>query len=474
MERRDTEEKFVLSEVGELDNYQRRERVYTRKVDGFFQRIRLFTGWPLLLAYFLLPWFEYQGRQSVLFDLPARKFHIFSVTFWPQDFILLSWLLIIAAFSLFSITVLVGRVWCGYTCPQTIWTCIYMWIEQVTEGDRNQRIKLDRSPWSFDKVSKKFLKHSMWLGFAFITAVTFVGYFTPIRELVPVMAQASFGFWPAVWVLFFTVATYVNAGWMREQLCIFICPYARFQSVMLDTDTLMVVYDAKRGEPRGSRKHGIDPKQQGLGDCIDCRMCVQVCPVGLDVRSQLMHECINCALCVDACNLVMDKMNYSRGLISYTTTARMEGEKKRLLRPKVVGYMGALLVIVTIFVYSLASRVPLGLDVIRERSQLYQTNLQGVVENVYTLKIRNMDQHPHTYKIGVSGIKDVQFAGAREVAIGAGEILSLPLRLLADSGQLDSPNIPIIFSVVATDSEEYLEATAESRFISSSLADSNG
>ena len=266
---------YAPAEVGDLDLYQKRERIYTRKVEGFFQKLRLYTGWPLLILYFAAPWLNWDGRQAIWFDLPERKFHIFAITFWPQDFPLLAWLLVIAAFALFTVTVFAGRVWCGYTCPQTVWTSIFMWAEQISEGTRNQRIKLDKAPWNASKLARKLLKHTLWLGFAALTGISFVAYFTPVRQLVLDLPTGRSGFWEYAWVIFFTLATYINAGWLREQVCMFMCPYARFQSVMFDHETLIVSYDGKRGEPRGSRKRGQD-RPGGLGDCIDCELCVQV------------------------------------------------------------------------------------------------------------------------------------------------------------------------------------------------------
>ena len=332
-------QEIAPSEVAELDLYQKREKVYTRKIEGFYQRLRLYTGWPLLIAYFLLPWISINGRQAVWFDLPERKFHIFTMTFWPQDFPLLAFLLIIAAFGLFAVTVVAGRVWCGYTCPQTVWTSIFMWIEQKAEGSRNQRIRLDKGPWTLSKVMRKIGKHGGWLLVAFATGMTFVGYFYPMRELVVELATLSTGKWQALWTLFFTLATYINAGWMREQVCIYMCPYARFQSVMFDRDTLIVSYDPARGEPRGSRKRSADPAELGLGDCIDCDLCVQVCPTGIDIREGLQYECIGCALCIDACDSVMHKMGYEPGLIRYTSENALEGKKTHWARPRVIGYL---------------------------------------------------------------------------------------------------------------------------------------
>ena len=461
-------QQLAPAEVAELDLYQKREKIYTRAIEGFYQRIRLYTGWPLLLGYFLLPWLSWEGRPAVLFDLPARKFHIVGLTFWPQDFPLLAWLLIIAAFALFAVTVWVGRVWCGYTCPQTVWTAIFMWAEQVAEGSRNQRIKLDKAPWSLEKLWRKTLKHGMWITVAFWTGLTFIGYFTPIRALIVDLFTGSASIHAYAWTLFFTCATYINAGWLREQVCIYMCPYARFQSVMFDRDTLIVSYDPARGEPRGARKPNADPKQLGLGDCIDCSICVQVCPTGIDIRDGLQYQCINCALCIDGCDSVMDKMGYARGLIRYTTENALAGKPSPAVRPRLIGYAAVLLAMVALFVYVLLSRVPVGLDVIRERAQLYRTTSDGMVENTYTLNLLNMDEQAHTFAISVSGLDGSTIVGAvdgsRQVEVDAGEALELPLRLSVDPAQLHATNVEIEFTMIANDNPQ-LRASAESRFL---------
>ncbi len=455
---------FAPAEVSELDLYQRREKIYTRKIEGFFQRIRLYTGWPLLIGYFLLPWLSWDGRQAVWFDLPERKFHILGLVFWPQDFPLLAFLLIISAFALFAVTVFAGRVWCGYTCPQTVWTSIFMWIEQKFEGSRNQRVRLDQGPWTAEKVVRKGLKHSGWLFVSFLTGMTFVGYFYPVRDLLPDLLTLSAGQWGVLWTLFFTCATYINAGWMREQVCTYMCPYARFQSVMFDQDTLIVSYDPARGEPRGSRKRDADYKAQGLGDCIDCELCVQVCPTGIDIRDGLQYECIGCALCIDACNSVMDKMSYPRGLISYTSEHQLQGGTTRWLRPRIVGYMLVLCVMVGLFSYRVATRVPLELTVIRDRNELYITTMDGKIENIYTLSLVNMEQSMHEFEILVSGIDGAEIVGDTLHTLDGGEVRSISLRVRADPEQLSRPSTEILFTVRATD-QDTLEIGSESRFM---------
>ena len=452
------------AEVAELDLYQKREKIYTRKIEGFFQRLRLYTGWPLLIGYFGLPWLEWGGRQAILFDLPARKFHILGMTFWPQDFSMLAFLLIIAAYSLFAVTVVAGRVWCGYTCPQTVWTSIFMYLEQRFEGSRNQRMKLDKAPMSLEKFARKGMKHSSWLFVAFMTGMTFVGYFYPIRQLVPELATFSTGFWQAAWTVFFTLATYINAGWMREQVCKYMCPYARFQSVMFDKDTLIVSYDAKRGDPRGSRKHNADYKELGLGECIDCQLCVQVCPTGIDIRDGLQYECIGCALCIDACNSVMDKMNYPRNLISYTSEHELEGGTFHWLRPRIIGYAFMLSIMTGVFAYNIINRVPLEMTVMRDRGELYVETADGRIENVYTIHIVNMTDDQRRYTLNISGLEGAKIIGNSEPIVAAGGDLTVALRVNAAPEAIDVPSKTIHFSLTAEDNPD-LTVTIESRFM---------
>ena len=452
------------AEVGEIDLYQRREKIYTRKIEGFYQRIRLFSGWPLLLGYLLLPWINWGDRQAVLFDLPARQFHIFGLTFWPQDFPMLAFMLIIAAYGLFAITTFAGRIWCGYTCPQTVWTSIFMWLEQKTEGSRNQRMKLDKAPWSAEKIARKAAKHGSWLFVGFLTGMTFVGYFYPVKELVYDFASLSAGKWQLLWTIFFTLATYINAGWMREQVCKYMCPYARFQSVMFDQDTLIVSYDKSRGEPRGPRKRNLDHKELTVGDCVACELCVQVCPTGIDIRDGLQYECIGCALCVDACNSVMDKMSYPRGLIRYTSEHELEGGTTHWLRPRIIGYMIVLSIMVGVFSYNVFNRIPVELTAIRDRNQLYLTTDTGAIENIYTLHLVNMDTAAHDFDISISGIEGATIIGETRHRLEGSEQRTITLRISMAPEDLSKPSTELDFKAEATDMPS-LQATAESRFM---------
>ena len=423
----------------------------------------------LLGLYYGVAWLSWDGRQAVLLDLPARKFYIFGLTFWPQDFFYFAWLLIIAALALFYVTSLAGRLWCGYACPQTVWTEIFLWFERKIEGSRNQQIKRDKQDMSLAKFRVKATKHFVWIVFSLYTGFTFVGYFTPIRELTTAMLTFNLGPWETFWVFFYGFATYGNAGWMREQVCIYMCPYARFQSAMFDRDTLVIAYDEQRGEPRGSRKKNVDPRQAGLGDCVDCTLCVQVCPTGIDIRDGLQYQCIGCAACVDVCDEVMDKMGYSKGLVRYTTEHAMAGQPTRILRARTIIYALLLLALSVGLVYAISQRTPLQLDVIRDRNSLYRETPQGLVENVYILKIINMDKHTHHYRVEVSGaesgLHDLQLVMPEPlVEVPAGEILSLPVSVQIDPVHLKRAANHIEFSLTAED-ESGLTGSRSARFL---------
>ncbi|MCU9946551.1 cytochrome c oxidase accessory protein CcoG [Pseudomonas sp. PDM13] len=438
--------------------------IHTRSFTGRFRNFRLLGAGLLCLLFFGTLWFDWDGRQAVLWSLEDSKFYIFGATFWPQDFILLSGLLIICAFGLFFITVFAGRVWCGYSCPQSVWTWMFMWVEQRTQGDRNQRIKLAAAPWGVEKVLRNLAKHGLWLAISLATAVTFVGYFTPVRELATEILTLQAGGISLFWVLFFTAATYVNAGWMREQVCIHMCPYARFQSVMFDKDTLIVSYDAARGESRGARKKGVDPKAQGLGDCIDCTVCVQVCPTGIDIRDGLQIACIGCAACVDACDSVMDKMGYARGLVGYSSERALEGGHTHLLRPRLIGYATALVLMIGAFGWLLAARSEISMDVIKDRG-MFRENAAGEIENIYNLKLINKTQLAHRYRLELAEGEGLRLQAPAEVKIEAGEILELPVSVAQEDDALGGGSRELVFRLTSLDGDA-ASASADSTFVS--------
>lgn len=454
---------------GQPELYVSEEKIYAREVDGRFERLRRVSTTFLLGLYYVLPWFTWDDRQAVLFDLPARRFYIFGLTFWPQDFIYMAWLLIIAGVGLFFVTALAGRLWCGYACPQTVWTNAFVWMERLTEGNRSRRIKLDKAPWTAEKIVRKSAKQLLWITFSLWTGFIFVGYFTPVRELAPSIVSFSMGGWEVFWILFYGFATYGNAGYMREQVCKYMCPYARFQSAMFDNNSLIVSYDARRGEPRGSRSRNSGKDRttsrnkagQQLGDCIDCTLCVQVCPTGIDIREGLQYECIACAACIDACDGVMDKMGYPRGLIRYTTENALTGKTSRILRPRIAIYGTLLLILVVGLAGALSNRHELRLDVMRDRNALYRELAEGDIENVYTLRVTNKSDRDHQLRLQVDGLPGLIVDEATQrFTAKAGELTTVAARVHANLDEAPGGGHPISFTI---ESETAPEITAQSK-----------
>ena len=442
--------------------YAQEARVYPRSVRGWFTSWRWLMVWITQLVFYGLPWLQWNGRQAVLFDLSERRFYVFNLLLHPQDFIYLAALLIISALALFFVTALAGRLWCGYACPQTVYTEIFLWVERHTEGDRSARMRLDAAPWSTQKIARKSAKQILWIGIALVTGFTFVGYFTPIHTLAAEAMHLSFSPWELCWVLFYGFATYGNAGYLREQMCKHICPYARFQSALIDTDSMVIAYDTSRGEARGSRARSADPKSLGLGDCIDCTLCVQVCPTGIDIRDGLQNECIACAACIDVCDTVMDKMGYPTGLIRYSsgrgiaeglTPAQM---LKRVWRPRVLIYGALLLGASAALVWSMSTRTGFAVDVMKDRASLGRVVAKGYVENVYRLQIMNGTEQTQQYRIAVSGLPGLRMETGTELTVPAAGIGSLPVRLTLPPDVADASRgraSPITFEIQALDGD---------------------
>ncbi len=409
--------------------YIKHPKVYPREIKGRFARWRVIAAWVLLGLYYVLPWINLDGQQIVLFDLVNRQFHIFGLTLWPQDLIILALLLAMAALALFFFTALAGRLWCGYACPQTVWTEVFLWLERITEGRRNQRIKLDQGPWTKEKLARKSTKQFLWITFALWTGFTFVGFFVPIRELGVRTLDFNLGGWETFWLFFYAFATYGNAGYLREQVCKYMCPYARFQAAMFDDNSLIISYDEKRGEPRGPRKKGADAAELGLGDCIDCMGCVQVCPTGIDIRDGLQIECIACAACIDICDEVMDKMGYPRGLIRYSTENAMAGRETRIFRPRIFIYIAALLALSAVVGLIIVGREPLLVDVLRDRTALHRVSAQ-VLENPYTLKLTNRTEGDLIVTVSAEGLAGLHvIEPLAPIVIAPAQVANQPLTL---------------------------------------------
>jgi cytochrome c oxidase accessory protein FixG len=444
-------------DAGLFSIYQAHQKIYPRAVTGLFAQLRWAAVLFTQLIFYGLPWLTWNDRQAVLFDLQARKFYLFGVVLWPQDFIYLAGLLVIAALSLFFFTAVAGRLWCGYACPQTVYTELFMWVERRVEGDRAARMKLDGSPMSGRKLRIKATKHALWAMLALLTGFTFIGYFAPIRELGAQVLSFSLGPWQWFWMLFYSFATWGNAGFMREQVCKYMCPYARFQSAMFDKDTMIVTYDAERGEPRGSRSKKADPKSLGLGSCIDCNLCVQVCPTGIDIRNGLQYECIGCAACVDVCDEVMDKMGYAKGLVRYATSHGIRDHLSRsqmlrhALRPRTIVYGTLLGLLIVALFGSLAWRNPLKVDVIRDRNALARIVDDGNVENTYRIHFMNASETPRRLKLSVEGLDGIRISGPVEFDVAAASNRAVPVSVQVPPGVGQAGSNPIRFVIEASD-----------------------
>ena len=433
--------------------YEATKKIYPRTVHGIFAKWRWIMVVLTQLVFYALPWLEWGQRQAVLFDLGARRFYIFGLVLYPQDFIYLTAILVISAFSLFLFTAIAGRLWCGYACPQTVYSEIFMWVERKVEGDRSARIRLDGESMSLEKLFKKVYKHIVWLAIAMWTGFTFVGYFTPIQSLGMAFFLGNMGSWEVFWVFFYAFATYGNAGFMREQVCKYMCPYARFQSAMFDKDTLIVTYDSARGEPRGARSKKADPASLSLGACVDCTLCVQVCPTGIDIRHGLQYECIGCGACADVCDTVMDKVGYPRGLVKYSTEHALKNgwtqqqTLRHVFRPRVLIYMAILLVVVAALFTSLGLRKPFKVDVVRDRAALARIVSGGHIENVYRLQIMNAAETPMNFRLSASGLPGLTLVTNGDVQVASTESLWVSVRLQLPYDAAPSGSHPILFTI---------------------------
>jgi cytochrome c oxidase accessory protein FixG len=436
--------------------YEAHKKIYPRSVSGLFSKWRWAMVFLTQLVFYGVPWLEWGQRQAVLFDLGARRFYIFNLVLYPQDFIYLTGILVISAFSLFLFTAVAGRLWCGYACPQTVYTEIFLWLEKFAEGDRSARMRRDAAPFSLDKLARKASKHFLWIAVALWTGFTFVGYFTPIKELGREFMQMNMSTWETFWTLFYGFATYGNAGFMREQVCKHMCPYARFQSAMFDKDTLVVTYDSARGEPRGARSKKADVSTLNLGACVDCSLCVQVCPTGIDIRDGLQYECIGCGACADVCDTVMDKVGYARGLVKYTTEHALEQKwskaqtMRHILRPRVLMYTAILGAAVLAMGVGLGLRLPFKVDVERDRGSLARMAEGGRIENVFRIQVMNAAESTQRFHIAVEGLPGLSLATEADIVVESTQSRWVPVRLQLPYEGAQPGSHPIHFKIEAT------------------------
>lgn len=432
--------------------YEKHKKIYIREVKGWWANWRWILVWLTQAVFYLAPWLTWNDRQAVLFHIVERKFYLFGLVLWPQDVFYLAVLLIVSAYALFLFTAIAGRLFCGYACPQTVYSEIFMWLENRIEGDRSARMKLDQGPLTARKIRLKTVKHALWLIISLWSGFTLVAYFTPMQEL---LAALPFGLsgWEFFWVFFYAGFMYMQAGFLREQVCKYMCPYARFQGVMFDPDTLVITYDPERGEPRGARKKGASGEQ--LGDCVDCGLCVAVCPTGIDIRNGIQYECIGCGACIDACEPVMDKIGKPRGLIRYTTENALAQHftKKDVLshlaRPRIVLYSVVLVLICLATAWSMATRVPLMVDVIRDRSTLSREADDGSIENVYNLKFMNTTESAQRYRLTVDGLAGIRLSEEAPIEVRSAENheVTVVVQVPPESGK--SGANPIYFNIQA-------------------------
>ncbi len=441
------------------------ETIHAKRMGGRFRTYRWYAS-SLWILFFITPYMRWDGQQAILFDIPHRQFHLWGLTIWPQDVWMLSLVLILLAITLFAVTAIAGRVWCGYFCFQSVWTDWFTWLEDKIEGNPIQRRKLDAAPWNGRKIQLKLYKHSLWLFISLLTGFSFAAYFTDV-----------YGLWHSyltldaaliAWVVLGTIVltTYVFAGFMREQVCFWLCPYARIQSVMIDKDTELPTYDLARGEPRG-KLHGQGSESRG--DCIDCRLCVGVCPTGVDIREGMSEGCITCGMCIDACDSIMDKVNRPRGLIRYASRKEMMGDPLPALfkRPRVITYSIILFLAITGIIYGLTHIPPVELSVVHERQPLFIQMSDGSILNKYTIKAVNKTPHRLEFQLRIAGLDavNIKMPDGDIVKLEAKGTIPFHVYLRIMPVQLKQKNTKIRFILESMNSADTIKIIKKSVFI---------
>lgn len=440
-------EKYLAQQNLIYSTGQNEGKIYIREQFGFYQKIRRSLNSILLMIFVLLPFLRHDSKQAILFDIQQQKLHLFSFTLYPQDLIIFSLFLALAAFTLFYTTKLYGRVWCGFVCPQTVWTLMFNWVERRIEGNHNQSKSLDKQSMTFNKLWRKTAKHLSWGALSLLTSLVFVSYFVPVEQLYTSFFTLSSSAMTTGWVLFFAACTYINAGFTREKMCLHMCPYSRFQSAMFDKNTALVTYDAARGEGRGKRKRNQE-KPNGMGDCVDCNLCVQVCPAGIDIREGLQYQCINCGLCIDACDQTMANFNYPKKLIDFKKASNNKVDFTQL-----VGYSGMMFLVLSGMVYWAVSKTSFDVNIIRDRQALHRINTQGEIENTYMFKILNKASYPEQYTISVDKKDEYLFAQMPKIVAQPGELTTVAI-VLAKLQNGSKGREEIAFTISAAKSEQ--------------------
>ncbi|MCC9624603.1 cytochrome c oxidase accessory protein CcoG [Thalassospira sp. MA62] len=460
----------------EMPLYKDREKVHPKRVSGRFRNLKWYALIALLGIYWVVPWLRWDRGpsapdQAVLIDMDLGRAYFFFIEIWPQEVYYITGILIMAAIGLFLATSLFGRIWCGYACPQTVWTDLFMLVERHIQGDRNARLRLDKSKWTLEKIWKVGATHAAWIVIAMLTGGAFVLYFHDAPTvLVDIFTlDASVGTYSTIG--FLTFSTYLLAGWAREQVCTYMCPWPRFQSAMLDDESMIVTYEGWRGEPRGpiKRKNLKRGEVPEVGHCIDCHACANVCPTGIDIRDGLQLECIGCGLCIDACNEMMDKVNFPRDLVRFDSVqnsqlrAQGKATRVRIIRPRTVFYAAILLLVAAVMTFGLANRSVLELNVLRDRNPLFVPLSNGDVRNGYTLKVLNKEQAEKTYNLSIDGLDATDFQiigqtpnqdGTFNLDVAPDRVGSFRVFVAADPSDLDGTNTDFVFTVTDTNTGE--------------------
>ena len=463
----------AVNKAADRSLYAPRKKIYPQRAKGKFRNIKWFMMLFTLGIYYITPWIRWdrgEGMpdQAVLIDIVGRRFYFFFIEIWPQEVYYVTGLMIMGGIALFLVTSTAGRMWCGYSCPQTIWTDLFVTVERFFEGDRNARMRLDKGPWTLNKITRRLLKHITWIWIALLTGGAWVFYFSDAPTLYKQILTNSASFDAYLWMFLLAAFTYVLGAIAREQVCTYMCPWPRIQAVMMDEESLGVMYRYDRGEPRGPHKK--NESWDGRGDCVQCRQCIVVCPMGIDIRDGSQLECIQCSLCIDACNGIMRKIGRPEGLIAYDSLKNFERRKEgkenvfRIIRPRTILYSIILGLVGIIMLYSLMNRSELDVNILRDRNPLFVQLSSGDIRNGYTIKIMNKSTAAEDYKIEIGGVSNYSLRGdgidryddngTPIISVERDKLRSIKLYIAVPANELQSDSIDVDFTVSSIDGEE--------------------